>query len=87
MQHRHCKILGNGLIGFGLATMVGGLILAVINQLGHLALSGQFSEVSVLVVFMGAIIWVAGAHVSGKDKVAERYFLLRYQSNKSADHH
>lgn len=86
MQHRHCRILGNGMMILGLATMLGGLMLAVVNQLGHLVLSGPLSAISVLAVFIGAIIWLIGANVSGKDKVADRYFLLRYHGNKTAHH-
>ncbi len=78
MKHKQSLLFGNVLMGVGMVAMVGGIIAAVMNQLPSMHLSEMATGGAIFAIFLGALLWLTGAQVGGREKVCDRYFLLRY---------
>ncbi|UQY45842.1 stress-induced protein YchH [Erwinia sp. PK3-005] len=78
MKRKSAMIAGNGLMGLGLLTMIVGISYAVLNQLPQLQLPSVLTPVAILSIFIGALLWLVGARISGREKVADRYYWLRH---------
>ncbi|GAA0469142.1 MULTISPECIES: DUF2583 family protein [Tatumella] len=78
MKHKQCLRYGNALMGIGLLVIVTGMVLAVMSQLHSVHLPAVAVDGAVFAIFLGALLWLAGAQLGGREKVCDRYFLLRY---------
>ena len=74
MKRKTAAVLGNVLMGLGLVTMVGGVGYSILNQLPNLGLPQFLAHGAVASIFVGAILWLVGARVGGRERVADRYF-------------
>lgn len=83
MRYQTSKRCGNGIMVTGIATIILGLMLLLLSQSETILTFNLLPECSILMLFIGAIIWLAGANLSAKECVCERYFLLRYKPGKS----
>jgi len=48
------------------------------------------TQASILGIFIGALMWLVGARISGREKVADRYYWLRHcdeRCRRSSHHH
>lgn len=91
MKHQHCRVAGNSLMVLGLVTMVLGVGFSIINQLPTLNLPQIVAQGAILGIFIGALLWLVGARVSGREKVEDRYYWLRHYDKRcrrsSGSHH
>ncbi|MFH8134303.1 stress-induced protein YchH [Pantoea osteomyelitidis] len=89
MKRHHTHFLGNALMILGLVTMVGGIGYSVINQLPSLHLPQFLAHGAMFSIFIGALLWLAGARVSGRERVEDRYYWLRHYDKRCrrASHH
>ncbi|ARJ43861.1 hypothetical protein B1H58_18615 [Pantoea alhagi] len=78
MKRKNAMIAGNGLMGLGLLTMITGIGYAVLNQLPQLQLPPMLTPLAILSIFIGALLWLVGARISGREKVADKYYWLRH---------
>ncbi|MGV3346271.1 stress-induced protein YchH [Enterobacteriaceae bacterium LUAb1] len=78
MNRRNIHITGNVLMGLGLIVMVTGVGYSILNQLPQLQLPQLFTHGAMMSIFLGAIMWLAGARMSGREKVGDRYYWLRH---------
>ena len=78
MKHKQSLFIGNVLMGAGMVAMIGGIVAAVMNQLPSMHLSELAVRGAIFAIFLGALLWLTGAQVGGREKVCDRYFLLRY---------
>ena len=78
MKRKSAMIAGNSLMGLGLLTMIVGIGYAVLNQLPQLQLPAVLTPLAILGIFIGALLWLVGARISGREKVADRYYWLRH---------
>ena len=79
MKHQHCRVAGNSLMVLGLVTMVLGVGFSIMNQLPALDLPDALAQGAILGIFVGAMMWLVGAGLSGREKGEERYYLQRHQ--------
>lgn len=86
MRYQTSKRCGNGIMVTGIATITLGLLLLLLSQTRTIPTFDLLPEYSILMFFIGAIIWLVGANLSGKECVCERYFLLRYKQSRSGQH-
>lgn len=70
MKRKNASLLGNVLMGLGLVVMVVGVGYSILNQLPQFNLPQFFAHGAVLSIFVGAILWLAGARVGGMNKSA-----------------
>lgn len=82
MKHQHCRMAGNSLMVLGLVTMVLGVGVSITNQLPTLNMPQILAQGAILSIFIGALLWLVGARVSGREKVEDRYYWLRHYDKR-----
>lgn len=78
MKRKNASLLGNVLMGLGLVVMVVGVGYSILNQLPQFNMPQYFAHGAVLSIFVGAILWLAGARVGGRD----RYWWVRHYDKR-----
>ncbi|QIZ47177.1 stress-induced protein YchH [Dickeya zeae] len=78
MKRRNAVRVGNVFMGLGLLLMVSGIAYSIANQLPELNLPGSLYYVELLAIFAGAILWLTGARISGRESVTDRYWWLKH---------
>ena len=86
MKRKNASMLGNVLMGLGLFVMVVGVGYSILNQLPQLDLPQYFAHGAVLSIFLGAVLWLAGARVSGHEEVCLKYGGVRHYHNRGGRH-
>jgi len=77
-------------MGIGLITMVGGVGYSMLNQLPQLNLPQFFAHGAVVSIFVGALLWLAGARIGGREQVCDRYWWVKHfdkRCTRSHTHH
>ncbi|SFM93761.1 Protein of unknown function [Izhakiella capsodis] len=87
MNKRYAVITGNILMALGLLVMILGIVCSVINQLPSSNLPELLSHAAIFAIFIGAMLWLSGARLGGREKVADRYFWLRHYGDKRCRRH
>ena len=77
MKRKNAALCGNALMACGMAVMVLGVGSAVVSQLPDLHLPSLFAQGSVFGIFIGAVLWLAGARIGGREQVCDRYWWHR----------
>ena len=88
MKRKTAVALGNTLMGIGLVSMVGGVAFTVLGMMKDFVMAGSLAHLPVMGIFVGALIWLVGARVSGRERVAERYWWIKHcdRNNNSYRH-
>jgi hypothetical protein len=55
---------------------------SILNQLPQLDLPQYFAHGAVLSIFLGAVLWLAGARVSGHEQVSDKYWWVRHYDKR-----
>lgn len=66
----------------GLVVMVSSIIFSVLNQLPSIQMPALLAQGAILGIFIGALLWLAGARVSGREKIEDRYFWHRHYDKR-----
>jgi phosphate/sulfate permease len=82
MKRKSAIVVGNVLMGLGLLTMVGGVGYSILNQIPNLGLPQFFAHGAIMSIFIGALLWLAGARVGGRERVADRYYWVRHYDSR-----
>lgn len=82
MKRKNASLLGNVLMGLGLVVMVVGVGYSILNQLPQFNMPQYFAHGAVLSIFVGAILWLAGARVGGHQQVCDRYWWVRHYDKR-----
>ncbi|MEJ5111722.1 stress-induced protein YchH [Erwinia billingiae] len=82
MKRKHANLTGNSLMVFGLVVMVAGVGYSVLNQLPQLQLPQFMVHGAIFSIFIGALLWLVGARISGREKVADRYYWVRHYDKR-----
>ncbi|MCT8345304.1 MULTISPECIES: stress-induced protein YchH [Photorhabdus] len=77
MKRQSAFIVGNVLMGVGMFTIVSSLAYTLLPHIFGFGWPEFLSEAALLGVFIGALVWLAGAGVGGREGVADRYWWLR----------
>ncbi|MEJ5176750.1 stress-induced protein YchH [Erwinia sp. MYb416] len=80
MKRKHTHVLGNTLMVLGLVVMIGGVGYSVVNQIPQFHLPQFMVHGALGSIFIGALLWLAGARISGREKIADRYYWVRASS-------
>ncbi|PLR37380.1 hypothetical protein CYR55_10635 [Chimaeribacter californicus] len=88
MRRKHATLAGNLLMGLGLLTMVGGVGYSILNQMPQLNLPQYFAHGAVMSIFIGALLWLAGARIGGREQVCDRYWWVKHFDKRcNRSHH
>ena len=82
MKRHHSRVAGITLMVLGLLTMVLGVGYSILNQMPSLHLPQFLAHGAMFSIFIGALLWLAGACISGREKVEDRYYWLRHYGDK-----
>ncbi len=77
MKYKHAFAVGNLLMAIGMVLMLGSLGYNLLSHIFPLGLPDILSDASLMGIFIGALVWLAGARIGGRETVAERYWWLR----------
>lgn len=66
----------------GLIVMVSSIFFSVLNQLPSVQMPALLAQGAILGIFIGALLWLAGARVSGREKIEDRYFWHRHYDKR-----
>lgn len=81
MKYQQRLLAGNLLMASGLGIIVVGVVTTLMNQLTSVQLPALAVNGAVFAIFMGALLWLTGAQIGGREKVCDRYYLLRYRAH------
>lgn len=82
MKRKNASLLGNVLMGLGMVIMVAGIGYSVLNQLPQLNFPQIVAHGAVFSIFIGAMLWLVGARISGHESVADRYWWVRHYDKR-----
>ncbi|MBW1216527.1 uncharacterized protein DUF2583 [Pantoea allii] len=82
MKRHHSRMAGNALMVIGLLTMILGVGFSIVNQLPSLNLPQILAQSAMFGIFFGALLWLVGACISGREKVEDRYYWVRHYGDK-----
>ncbi len=77
MKRKNATLLGNVLMGLGLVGMVGGIAFTILNQLPNFGFPDYVAHSAIMGIFCGALIWLVGASISGRERVHDHYWWVR----------
>lgn len=66
----------------GLVVMVSSIIFSVLNQLPSIHMPALLVQGAILGIFIGALLWLTGARVSGRERIEDRYFWHRHYDER-----
>lgn len=78
MKRKFAHLVGNVLMGIGLIMMIGSIGINLFSHVVNFGLSELVTNGSLFGIFIGALVWLVGARVGGREKVADRYWLLKH---------
>lgn len=78
MKRRQAALLGNIIIIMGLVIMVAGMGYSILTQLPQLDMPKFFANGAVFGIFIGAIFWLVGARIGGRERISDRYWWVRH---------
>ncbi|STU46086.1 membrane protein [Klebsiella pneumoniae] len=55
---------------------------SILNQLPQLNLPQFFAHGAILSIFVGAVLWLAGARIGGHEQVSDRYWWVRHYDKR-----
>ncbi len=84
---RKNQVIGDILIGLGLIIMVGGVGYSVIAQFTGLKLPELLSHGAIMSIFVGAILWLAGARIGGREEITDRYWWAKHSCENRRHRH
>ncbi|AJJ63629.1 stress-induced protein YchH [Yersinia aldovae] len=78
MKRKNATVMGNMLMGLGLVIMVGGVGYSILTEITELGLPQFFAHGAVMSIFIGALLWLVGARIGGREQVADRYWWIKH---------
>ncbi|MBN3069003.1 stress-induced protein YchH [Pectobacterium brasiliense] len=78
MKRKNVTVLGNVLMGIGMIMMIGGIGFSIASQFPKLNVPEYMTYIDLVSIFSGAIFWLAGARISGREDVADRYWWVKH---------
>ncbi|KFK94327.1 MULTISPECIES: stress-induced protein YchH [unclassified Serratia (in: enterobacteria)] len=89
MKRRNAGLMGNVLMGLGMVVMVVGVGYSILAEVSQLNLPQFFAHGAVMSIFIGALLWLVGARIGGREQVADRYWWVKHFDKrcKNNQHH
>lgn len=87
MKRKTAVLVGNILMALGLIVMIGSIALNLSSHIFSLNLPDMITMGSLFGIFVGAMIWLTGARIGGREKIADRYCLIKHYPHSNKDNH
>ncbi|KPD02916.1 stress-induced protein YchH [Moellerella wisconsensis] len=82
MKRKTASILGNLLMGCGLVAMIGSIAVNLASHVFDMGWSELITNGSLFGLFIGAMVWLLGAKIGGRETVSDRYWWLKNHDDK-----
>ncbi|MBK0019303.1 stress-induced protein YchH [Kosakonia sp. S42] len=82
MKRKNALLFGNTIMGLGLIVMIVGIGYSILNQFPQLNLPRFLAYGAELSIFLGAVLWLAGARISGHEEICDKYWLVRHYNKR-----
>ncbi|PHM33540.1 stress-induced protein YchH [Xenorhabdus innexi] len=91
MGRKKAFILGNIFMGLGMAGMLISLAYVLFSHIFSINESEFLAGVALIGLFIGALIWLGGASIGGREQITDKYWWLknhdeRYRRKKQHKH-
>lgn len=87
MKRRYVTLMGNTIMAIGIVLMVGGIFVSLLTYVPQLSSFNLISAESGLGgLFLGAFIWLIGAHFCGRERIEDRYWCIRREARLKRRH-
>ena len=86
MKYKHAFAVGNLCMATGMVVMLGSLGDTLLSHIFPLGLPEFLADISLMGIFIGALVWLAGARIGGRETIAERYWWLRNHDERYRRH-
>ncbi|PVZ83976.1 hypothetical protein C9426_24920 [Serratia sp. S1B] len=87
MKRKNADIIGNVLMGLGMVVMVAGVGYSILAEVSQFDLPQFFAHGALASIFVGALLWLAGALIGGHEKVADRYWWIKHFDKRCRNSH
>ncbi|MFC0227253.1 stress-induced protein YchH [Serratia aquatilis] len=78
MKRKSADLIGNVLMGLGMVVMVGGVGYSILTEVSQFNLPQFFAHGAIMSIFIGALLWLVGARIGGREQVADRYWWVKH---------
>ncbi|HEI8864718.1 stress-induced protein YchH [Serratia sp. AKBS12] len=78
MKRKNAQLMSNVLMGLGLVVMIGGVGYSIVAEVSSWNLPQFFAHGAIFSIFVGALLWLVGARVGGREQVADRYWWVKH---------
>ncbi|CDG47522.1 stress-induced protein YchH [Serratia symbiotica] len=85
MKRRHVEKVGNFFMGLGLVVMISGGGYSILAEVSQFNLPPLYAQGAIRSIFIGALIWLVGARIGGREQVAERYWWINHVDKHCRD--
>ncbi|WP_307852748.1 stress-induced protein YchH [Serratia marcescens] len=70
--------MGSFLMGRWLGVMIWGASYSIIAEVSQFNLPQFFAHGAIMSIFVGALLWLVGARIGGREQVADRYWWVKH---------
>lgn len=78
MKRKNADRMGNFFMGLGMVVMLGGMGYNILAEVSKLDLPQFFAHGAIMSIFVGALLWLLGARIGGREQVADRYWWVKH---------
>ncbi|CDL81310.1 stress-induced protein YchH [Xenorhabdus szentirmaii] len=77
MKRKNAFLLGNILMGLGMIMMLVSLAFVLLSEIFGFTQAELLTGSAMMGLFIGALVWLAGARVGGRETVTDKYWWLK----------
>ncbi|MDR0217305.1 MAG: stress-induced protein YchH [Enterobacteriaceae bacterium] len=77
MNRKKAFILGNIFMGIGMIGMLISLAYVLLSHIFSFDESDFLAGIALMGLFVGALVWLSGASLSGREQVTDKYWWLK----------
>lgn len=78
MKRKMTDVMGNVLMGLGMVVMIVGVGYSILAEVSQFNLPQFFAHGAIMSIFIGALLWLVGARIGGREQVADRYWWAKH---------
>lgn len=86
MKRKRINFIGNVLMGLGLLGMICGIFVSLLSYMPESGISDAYTHIALAVLFCGALVWLIGAKISGRERVEDRYWSICHCQKRKQRH-
>lgn len=86
MKRIRINFIGNVFMGIGLLGMFGGISVSIFSYMPESGISDAYTHIALAALFCGALVWLMGAKMSGRERIEDRYWSICHCQKRKQRH-